>query len=45
MRIRRAVTAIVMLGAFTAFVGSAQQDARRDPAGDWPTYNRDLAGT
>ena len=48
MRIRRGVIvgAAVMLGAFVAHVDSArQQDRGHNPAWDWPTYNRDLAGS
>jgi quinoprotein glucose dehydrogenase len=48
VRIRRGVIvgAIAILGAFVAHAGSAQkQDGRPNPAWDWPTYNRDLAGT
>jgi hypothetical protein len=44
VRIRRGVVAGVFLGAFVALAG-AQQGGRRNPAWDWPTYNRDLAGT
>ena len=36
----------VILGAFVAHIVSAQkQDGARNPDWDWPTYNRDLAGT
>ena len=46
MRIRRSVMVGVILGAVVAqAVGAQKQDGRRDPAWDWPTYNRDLAGT
>src|SRR6187401_2051954 len=49
MRIRLGVVASVVLavmGAFVAHVVDAQkQDGARNPASDWPTYNRDLAGT
>jgi quinoprotein glucose dehydrogenase len=50
MRIRGGLIAggivCMVLGAFVAHVESArQQDGRRNPAWDWPTYNRDLAGT
>ena len=44
VRIRRGVVAGVLLGAFVALAG-AQQGGRRNPAWDWPTYNRDLGGT
>ena len=27
------------------FAANARQDANRSPDADWPTYNRDLAGT
>jgi quinoprotein glucose dehydrogenase len=39
--LRRGVIAVVILGALVAV--TAQQ--RRSPDADWPTYNRDLAGT
>ena len=46
MRIRLGVIVGVLLGAFVAHAVSAQkQDGGRNPAWDWPTYNRDLAGT
>jgi glucose dehydrogenase len=35
----------VMMGTLVAHVGSAPQDTGRNPDWDWPTYNRDLAGT
>src|SRR5436190_21906942 len=35
----------VIIGALVAHVSSAQKDAGRNPDWDWPTYNRDLAGT
>src|SRR4029434_9266038 len=44
MRIRRSVIVGVMLAAFAALV-SAQRNGARNPDSDWPTYNRDLAGT
>ena len=45
MRIRREVIVAVILGAFITHIDSAQQIGARNPASDWPTYNRDLAGT
>src|SRR5436853_6775755 len=46
MRIRRGVIVGAILGAFAACADSApQQGGGRNPAWDWPTYNRDLAGT
>ncbi len=47
MRIRRVGGLIsgVIVGALVAHVGSAQKDTGRNPDWDWPTYNRDLAGT
>jgi hypothetical protein len=46
MRIRRGVIVCGIVGAFVAHVVSAQQqNGTRDPAWDWPTYNRDLGGT
>ena len=48
MRSRRGVivSGIVcaVLGAFAA-TNAQQRDAARNADGDWPTYNRDLAGT
>jgi quinoprotein glucose dehydrogenase len=44
MQVRRGVIVGVMLAAFVALV-SAQRNGARNPDGDWPTYNRDLAGT
>src|SRR5690349_10653917 len=47
MRKRNLAIAAVMAGALVAgaaLVGNAQQDRRKTDA-DWPTYNRDLAGT
>jgi quinoprotein glucose dehydrogenase len=43
MRLRYAilVSAVLLLGV----AGVAQQNAKRNPDADWPTYNRDLAGT
>src|SRR4249920_3383072 len=35
--------AVLILAAGVATL--AQQNVRRNPASDWPTYNRDLAGT
>src|SRR5688572_20732135 len=45
MRMRRGVMVLAILGAFVALVSARQQGGGRDPAADWPTYNRDLAGT
>ncbi len=46
MRIRRGVTLCVILGALVAHTVTAQrQDGASSKAADWPTYNRDLAGT
>ncbi len=45
IRIRRGVLVAVILGAFVALVSAQRQDAKRDPSWEWPTYNRDLAGT
>src|SRR6187455_2501803 len=45
MRIRREVIVAVILGAFITQIDSAQQIGARNPASDWPTYNRDHAGT
>ena len=46
MRITRGVIVGAILGGFVTHVHSAQQqDGGRNPAWDWPTYNRDLAGT
>jgi quinoprotein glucose dehydrogenase len=43
MRLRYAVLFSAILGLGIA--GFAQQKAKRSPDADWPTYNRDLAGT
>ena len=47
MRIRRVAGLIsgVIVGALVAHVSSAQRSTGRNPDWDWPTYNRDLAGT
>jgi len=47
MRITRVggLVSAVMMAAVAAHVGSAQQGTGRNPDWDWPTYNRDLAGT
>ena len=49
MRIRRGVIVngivCALLGAFVALVGAQQRNDRRNADADWPTYNRDLAGT
>jgi quinoprotein glucose dehydrogenase len=47
MRLRHGI-ALTAIGALAAIAGSgalAQQSTRRSPDADWPTYNRDLAGT
>src|SRR6185369_5180091 len=44
----RFVIVLGALGAFAAAAGAiavAQQGANRSADADWPTYNRDLAGT
>jgi quinoprotein glucose dehydrogenase len=43
MRLRYAILVGAVLGLGVA--GVAQQNAKRNPDADWPTYNRDLAGT
>jgi quinoprotein glucose dehydrogenase len=43
MRLRYAILVSAVLGLGVA--GIAQQNAKRNPDADWPTYNRDLAGT
>ena len=40
VRVRRALAVVVILAGLHAIVGRAQNSA-----GDWPMYNRDLAGT
>ena len=49
MRMKRAVMASVIVGLMGTFVahvvGAQKPDGARNPAWDWPTYNRDLAGT
>jgi quinoprotein glucose dehydrogenase len=40
-----AVVALVALVLSVSFIGVPQQVAPRSPDADWPTYNRDLAGT
>ena len=47
MRFRNAIllTAAGALGAAVGMTGMSRQNARRNPDADWPTYNRDLAGT
>ena len=47
MRFRNAILVGVVLaaGAAVGLTGMAQQSATRNPDADWPTYNRDLAGT
>jgi len=37
--------AIVIIALAGTWVAIAQQSAPRSPDADWPTYNRDLAGT
>jgi len=43
MRLRYAILVTVL--ATVGLVAMAQQNGRRNPDWDWPTYNRDLAGT
>ena len=45
MRIRHVVIGAVALGALVAQLAAQQAAGRRNPAWDWPTYNRDLGGT
>jgi quinoprotein glucose dehydrogenase len=47
MRLRFAIVggALVALAAAAGAIAVAQQGAPRSPDADWPTYNRDLAGT
>ena len=47
MRIRRVAGLVsgVIVGALVAHVSTAQRSTGRNPDWDWPTYNRDLAGT
>src|SRR3977135_3185801 len=47
MRIRRVAGLIsgVIVGMLVAHVSTAQRSTGRNPDWDWPTYNRDLAGT
>src|SRR5215470_10149424 len=48
MGLRHAILAMVLgvVGVAVGITGMAQQQApRRSPDADWPTYNRDLAGT
>jgi len=47
MRLRYAilVTGLCVIGVAVGITGMAQQSAPRSPDADWPTYNRDLAGT
>ena len=46
LRMKRGAIAGVVLGALVVHIVSAQnQDGTRNAAADWPTYNRDLAGT
>src|SRR5688572_29486119 len=42
MRVRYAILLTILA---VGVAGMAQQSARRSPDADWPTYNRDLAGT
>jgi quinoprotein glucose dehydrogenase len=44
-RVVAAVGVGVILGGLAAVISAQQPDGRRSPDGDWPTYNRDLAGT
>ena len=43
MRLRYAILVTVL--ATVGLAAMAQQNGRRNPDWDWPTYNRDLAGT
>ena len=45
MRYRRGLIVTLLLGAVAVAVSAQQQNSGRNPAWDWPTYNRDLAGT
>jgi hypothetical protein len=45
MRMRAVVVAALILGALVVQFVSAQQAEKRSADADWPTYNRDLAGT
>jgi len=36
---------LAALAVAAGYIGAPQQNARRNPDADWPTYNRDLAGT
>jgi glucose dehydrogenase len=45
MHIRRGAVVSVVLSALAAHAASACQAGGRNPDWDWPTYNRDLAGT
>jgi glucose dehydrogenase len=40
------IVSVIVVGVFVAHAVRAQnQTGARNPAADWPTYNRDLAGT
>jgi len=39
------VTTLIVVCVMVGITGVAQQSAQRSPDADWPTYNRDLAGT
>jgi len=39
------VTTLIVVCVMVGITGVAQQSAQRNPDADWPTYNRDLAGT
>src|SRR5262245_10882474 len=39
------VTILAVVCVAVGITGMAQQSAQRSPDADWPTYNRDLAGT
>jgi quinoprotein glucose dehydrogenase len=43
-RVRGLISGVIT-GALVVQVGSAQTNSGRNPDWDWPTYNRDLAGT
>ena len=46
LRMKRGAILGIVLGALVVHIVSAQkQDGTRNAATDWPTYNRDLAGT
>ena len=45
MRIRYFAIPMVAVLVSAGFAANARQEANRSPDADWPTYNRDLAGT